>query len=150
MLTGFARILEAGIRKSDLCGRWGGEEFVVLLTNTTVPGSILQAERIRRAGEVYREYRFSLLLPASLYDPEAEPEDELMLQGVVDCAFRTEQGLVIVDFKTDRILPQEAAQRAELYRPQLTAYSQALSRVLEAPVAERVLYFFGPGCQVTL
>lgn len=108
------------------------------------------AERIRRAGEVYREYRFSLLLPASLYDPEAEPEDELMLQGVVDCAFRTEQGLVIVDFKTDRILPQEAAQRAELYRPQLTAYSQALSRVLEAPVAERVLYFFGPGCQVTL
>ena len=104
------------------------------------------AERIRRAGEVYREYRFSLLLPASLYDPE----DELMLQGVVDCAFRTEQGLVIVDFKTDRILPQEAAQRAELYRPQLTAYSQALSRVLEAPVAERVLYFFGPGCQVTL
>ena len=35
-------------------------------------------------------------------------------------------------------------------RPQLTAYSQALSRVLEAPVAERVLYFFGPGCQVTL
>ena len=108
------------------------------------------AERIRRAGEVYREYRFSLLLPASLYDPEAEPEDELMLQGVVDCAFRTEQGLVIVDFKTDRILPQEAAQRAELYRPQLTAYSQALSRVLETPVAERVLYFFGPGCQVTL
>ena len=108
------------------------------------------AERIRRAGEVYREYRFSLLLPASLYDPEAEPEDELMLQGVVDCAFRTEQGLVIVDFKTDRILPQEAAQRAELYRPQLTAYSQALSRVLEAPVAERVLYFFAPGCQVTL
>ena len=108
------------------------------------------AERIRRAGEVYREYRFSLLLPASLYDPEAEPEDELMLQGVVDCAFRTEQGLVIVDFKTDRILPQEAAQRAELYRPQLTAYRQALGRGLEAPVAERVLYFFGPGCQVTL
>ena len=108
------------------------------------------AERIRRAGEVYREYRFSLLLPASLYDPQAEPEDELMLQGVVDCAFRTEQGLVIVDFKTDRILPQEAAQRAELYRPQLTAYSQALSRVLETPVAERVLYFFGHGCQVTL
>ena len=108
------------------------------------------AERIRQAGEVDREYRFSLLLPASLYDPEPEPEDELILQGVVDCAFRTEQGMDIVDFKPDRILLQEAAQRAELYRPQLTAYSQALSRVLETPVAERVLYFFGPGCQVTL
>ena len=40
-----------------------------------------------------------------------------MLQGVVDCAFRTEQGLVIVDFKTDRIRPEEAPARAELYRP---------------------------------
>ena len=47
------------------------------------------AQRIRRAEQVYREYRFSLLLPAALYDPAAEPEDELMLQGVVDCAFRT-------------------------------------------------------------
>ena len=46
------------------------------------------AQRIRRAEQVYREYRFSLLLPAALYDPAAEPEDELMLQGVVDCAFR--------------------------------------------------------------
>ena len=108
------------------------------------------AQRIRRAEQVYREYRFSLLLPAALYDPAAEPEDELMLQGVVDCAFRTEEGLVIVDFKTDRIRPEEAPARAELYRPQLTAYSQALSRVLETPVAEMVLYFFAPGCQVTL
>ena len=108
------------------------------------------AQRIRRAEQVYREYRFSLLLPAALYDPAAEPEDELMLQGVVDCAFRTEQGLVIVDFKTDRIRPEEAPARAELYRPQLTAYSQALSRVLETPVAEMVLYFFTPGCEVRL
>ena len=128
----------------------GGADFSLELEQVRRFLASPLAERIRRAGEVYREYRFSLLLPASLYDPEAEPGDELMLQGVVDCAFRTEQGLVIVDFKTDRILPQEAAQRAELYRPQLTAYSQALSRVLEAPVAERVLYFFGPGCQVTL
>ena len=55
-----------------------------------------------------------------------------------------------MDCKTDRIRPEEAPARAELYRPQLTAYSQALSRVLETPVAEMVLYFFAPGCQVTL
>ena len=107
------------------------------------------AERIRRAGHVWREYRFTLLTDAALYDPQVAGE-ELMLQGVVDCAFRTEEGLVIVDFKTDRIRPEEAPARAELYRPQLTAYSQALSRVLETPVAEMVLYFFAPGCEVRL
>ena len=92
------------------------------------------------------------LVGSALYresvSPAAEPEDELMLQGVVDCAFRTEQGLVIVDFKTDRILPQEAAQRAEVYRPQLTAYSAALTRVLERPVTRRVLYFLHTGMAV--
>ena len=89
-------------------------------------------------------------MSAGQYIPTAPEGEEVLLQGVVDCAFRTEQGLVIVDFKTDRIRPEEAPARAELYRPQLTAYSQALSRVLETPVAEMVLYFFAPGCQVTL
>lgn len=50
------------------------------------------AQEIRQARQVWREYRFALLMPAALYDPAAEGE-ELMLQGVVDCAFRTEEGL---------------------------------------------------------
>lgn len=40
-----------------------------------------------------------------------------MLQGVVDCAFRTEEGLVIVDFKTDRIRPEEAPARRSCTAP---------------------------------
>ena len=37
------------------------------------------------------------------------------------------------------------AERAEAYRPQLEAYARALSRVLERPVAEKILYFFATG-----
>ena len=48
------------------------------------------AQEIRQARQVWREYRFALLMPAALYDPAVEGE-ELMLQGVVDCAFRTEE-----------------------------------------------------------
>ena len=107
------------------------------------------AERIRQAETVYREYRFALLLPATLYTPDGDGE-EMMLQGVVDCAFDTPEGLVIVDFKTDRIRPGEERQRAEHYRPQLDAYSQALSRVLQRPVAERKLYFFATGVEISL
>ena len=98
---------------------------------------------------MYREYRFALLLPATLYTPDGDGE-EMMLQGVVDCAFDTPEGLVIVDFKTDRIRPGEERQRAEHYRPQLDAYSQALSRVLQRPVAERELYFFATGVEISL
>lgn len=108
------------------------------------------AQRIREAKEVYREYRFALLLPAAMFDETVQPEEELMLQGVVDCAFRTERGLVIVDFKTDRVTEGEIPERAERYRPQLTAYSEALSRVLEMPVAEMWLYFFAADREIQL
>ena len=65
---------------------------------------------------------------------------------MADLCFETEGGLTVVDFKTDHVFtPQEVADRAERYRPQLEAYSLALTRVLEAPVTRRVLYFLSPG-----
>lgn len=106
-------------------------------------------QRIREAEKVWREYRFNLLLDASLYDTRAAGE-EMMLQGVVDCAFDTQEGLVIVDFKTDRIRPGQEPERAENYRTQLDAYATALSRVLERPVAEKILYFFHTNSYINL
>ena len=107
------------------------------------------AERIRQADRVWREYRFALLTDAALYD-EAVSGEELLLQGVVDCAFETPQGLTVVDFKTDRITPEETAARAEHYRPQLEAYALALGKVLEKEVTEKVLYFFHTDSTVNL
>ena len=107
------------------------------------------AERIRRAGHVWREYRFTLLTDAALYDPQVAGE-ELMLQGVVDCAFETPEGLVVVDFKTDRVTAEQQAQRAEGYRPQLEAYALALGQVLEKEVSEKLLYFFHTNSTVKL
>ncbi len=93
-----------------------------------------------------REYRFTLLVPAREYDPQAAEEDAILLQGVADLCFETEGGLTVVDFKTDHVFtPQEITDRTERYRPQLEAYSLALTRVLEAPVTRRVLYFLSPG-----
>ncbi|MBE6939424.1 MAG: helicase-exonuclease AddAB subunit AddA [Ruminococcaceae bacterium] len=107
------------------------------------------AQRLRNAARVLREYRFALLLDAEKYLPQIRGE-QMLLQGVVDCCFETEQGLVIVDFKTDRIAPHQVQERAEHYRPQLEAYSDALSRVLEKPVAEKILYFFATGQEISL
>ena len=104
------------------------------------------AEEIRRSPRCLREYRFTLLVPAREYDPRASGEDAVLLQGVADLCFQTPRGLAIVDFKTDRVFtPEEIAARAQLYRPQLEAYSLALARVLETPVSRRILYFLAPG-----
>ena len=51
-----------------------------------------------------------------------------------------------MDFKTDHVFTTaEVRRRAEHYRPQLEAYSQALERVLERPVTRRALYFLAAG-----
>jgi ATP-dependent helicase/nuclease subunit A len=89
-------------------------------------------------------------VPASLYDPAIGGEEEMMLQGVVDCCFEEDGGLVIVDFKTDRIRSGEETQRAEVYRPQLEAYAHALGQVLGMNVKEKILYFFALNREVAL
>ena len=89
-------------------------------------------QRNRQGEHVLREYPFTLLVDAALYDPAAGAGEEMLLQGVVDCCFETAAGLTVVDFKTDHVrTAQEVALRAEHYRPQLEAYSLALSQVLE-------------------
>ena len=75
----------------------------------------------------------------------------MLLQGVVDCCFETAEGLTVVDFKTDQVrTAEDVRRRAEHYRPQLAAYSRALERVLEKPVARRALYFLQRGETVEL
>lgn len=49
VLQGVARVLAAIARKSDFVARWGGEEFVVALSQTAEAGARIAAERVRRA-----------------------------------------------------------------------------------------------------
>ena len=107
------------------------------------------AARIRGAARVWREYRFALLMPAERYAGDAAGE-EMLLQGVADCVFEEDGALTVADFKTDRVTAQEATARAEAYRGQLQAYSDALSRIMEKPVTRRVLYFFACGAEISL
>jgi diguanylate cyclase (GGDEF)-like protein len=47
LLRTVASVLRDTIREADLAGRWGGEEFVLLLPGTDVDGAVRLAERIR-------------------------------------------------------------------------------------------------------
>ena len=89
-----------------------------------------------------REFKFSILVPAADYYQEAEEGEQVLLQGVVDCYFETLEGITVVDFKTDRVTRRTVAERAEEYRPQLTAYRRALEEITGRPVARRCLWFF--------
>ena len=96
-----------------------------------------------------REFKFSILTSALDYFPEGEGE-EVLLQGVIDAWFEEGDRVTVVDFKSDRIAPGGEPARAEEYRPQLNAYSLALSAILGRPVNRQILWFFATDTAVEL
>ncbi len=102
------------------------------------------------AARVRREFKFSVLIPAARYYKEAEavPEEEILLQGVIDCLLETEAGFTVVDFKTDRVRKTNVAARAESYREQLDAYRLAVETVFGRPVIRQVLFFLEIGAEI--
>ena len=88
-----------------------------------------------------REFKFSILDKGERYGDGLEGES-VLLQGVVDCALLEEDGITVLDFKTDYVTEETIADRTERYRSQLEIYSDAISRIYERPVKTRYLYFF--------
>jgi ATP-dependent helicase/nuclease subunit A len=70
-----------------------------------------------------------------------EREDGRFLEGVIDLAFRDEEGWTVVDYKTDRGDDPDAEARHERYREQLRLYGEALEALTGEPVGRRVLWF---------
>ena len=105
--------------------------------------------RIAAAPRVLREFPFALLCPAERFFPGAQGE-ELLLQGVVDCCLIEPDGAVIVDYKTDRIAPEAAPERAKRYAAQLETYAWAVSRITGLAVKAKIVYFLQPGEAVEL
>lgn len=101
--------------------------------------------RMADARQVWREYSFAVNVDAdTIADlPAAAAKEQVLVQGIADCVFAEEDGLVLVDYKTDKVkTPEELADR---YRSQLLFYKQALEQLLEQPVKEMLLYSFALG-----
>lgn len=64
-----------------------------------------------------------------------------ILRGVIDLAFRERQGWTIVDYKTDRIDPEQVEARVEHYWPQIAAYAEEWNKLTGEPVHEVGLFF---------
>src|SRR5205823_8203801 len=54
VLRDVAALLMKDMREVDTVARYGGEEFVIILPETTGPGALLVANRLRRAVEQAR------------------------------------------------------------------------------------------------
>ncbi len=96
-----------------------------------------------RKGEMHREFKFSLLAPARQF--LGEGEGETLLQGVVDLWSELPEGIVLLDYKSDRVTRESQAARALEYAPQLRAYAWALETITGKPVLKKLIWFFSTG-----
>ena len=97
--------------------------------------------KLQSGAEVLREFKFSILDDAEKYAPGLAGE-QVLLQGVVDCALVEDDGLTIIDFKTDRVTDETVEKTAQGYSEQVNTYADALSRIYGLPIKEKLLYFF--------
>jgi ATP-dependent helicase/nuclease subunit A len=65
----------------------------------------------------------------------------MVLEGVIDLAFRERGGWVIADYKTDIGTDPDFPVREAAYRRQVDLYAEAWGRLTGEPVKERVLFF---------
>jgi ATP-dependent helicase/nuclease subunit A len=68
-------------------------------------------------------------------------EEFVVVQGVADLVVLMPKELWLLDFKTDRVQPEEISERAKSYEPQIKLYAAALSRIYRRPVTNAWLYF---------
>ncbi|MCG8317413.1 MAG: GGDEF domain-containing protein [Pseudomonadales bacterium] len=84
VLTTVARIVREAVRENDIPGRYGGEEFGIILVNTPEDGAVVVAERIRATIEAtpvpYEEAEINATasLGISIYKPGIDDAEELI------------------------------------------------------------------------
>ena len=100
--------------------------------------------RLRDGTEYLREFKFSILDDGSSYRAGLAGE-QVLLQGVVDCALLEEDGITVVDFKTDFVTAENLDAVVARYRPQVDTYADALERIYGRRVKAAYLYFFRLG-----
>lgn len=95
-----------------------------------------------RSGTPYiREFKFSILDDGGSYG-EGLVGEQVLLQGVVDCAMIEEDGITVIDFKTDYVTEETLPDLTEHYRIQVQTYADALHRIYQKHIKAAYLYFF--------
>ena len=121
------------------------------------------AKRMAASANVWREVPFSYGLPAETLDPgmsmpktpedgtEAAPGETVLVQGVIDCVFAEDDGLVLLDYKTDAVRSETAlAGIRDRYALQIDVYARALAEIWRTPVKEAHLFLFDTGTSIRM
>jgi diguanylate cyclase (GGDEF)-like protein len=90
VLVELTRVLRSCVRNEDICSRWGGEEFMILLPETTAEGSLTVANKILEAMAMteFKANKPGIRITVSIGICENDPA-----QSVYECVARVDLAL---------------------------------------------------------
>ena len=105
-------------------------------------------QRMKNAVRVWRELPFSKMLPAKRYFDIKDETAEIFCQGVIDLLIEENDGLVLIDYKTDKETePQKVREKHTL---QINLYTEAVETILKKKVKEKYLFMLRDGSFVQI
>ena len=99
----------------------------------------LLGKRFINSKNVYIEKPF--VLKKKLSEVFLDSEDEVMIQGIIDCYFEEDGEIVLIDYKTD-YLEGESQTLIKRYKDQLNLYKEAVEKITNKKVKETYIYSF--------
>ncbi|MDR1559000.1 MAG: helicase-exonuclease AddAB subunit AddA, partial [Clostridiales bacterium] len=108
------------------------------------------AERMRQSPDVRRETPFVLGLPAKEIYRGSGSEETILVHGIIDCWFKENGGIVIVDYKSDALPPGGIPELIDEYRVQMEVYAKAVEHAAGQAPSETLLYVFAADTAATV
>ena len=98
VIVALAQVLKDSVRQSDLICRFGGEEFILLLPETSLEGAVVIAEKIRKTIEEMRivtetgdPVHFTVSVGVSQMDPQHDPDIETTIRRADEALYRAKE-----------------------------------------------------------
>ncbi len=117
-------------------------------------------QRMLKSNNIKREVPFNLYIKSTdIYDrleSNIYEEENILLQGIIDCFFEEAGAIVLVDYKTDYVSQSRDVDEdysltpalrgiMERYRMQIEYYGMALKRITGKPIKAKFIYLFHTG-----
>ncbi len=93
---------------------------------------------------LFREKQFMIGIPAHEIYKDIDSDELILVQGIIDMYYETDDGIVLVDYKTDHVEEGQAGEKVllERYTKQLELYKMALEMILKKSVIKVQIYSF--------
>lgn len=112
---------------------------------------MLSSKFVKREQKIYTQIKMNdIYLNDEIFknNRETYENESVMLRGVIDLYFEEDDGLVILDYKTDFVDKNNKKEIIHKYKKQIEIYADVLSKLTGKKVKEKYLYLFGIDEQV--